>query len=374
MYIREFVKIIENRMMEHHPLMQFVIGPRQVGKTTGVEMFLKKYKGPVIYELVEGDLNQNQSWLRLQWQKAISLGNDSLLVIDEIQKIDNWAEVIKSLWDSGRKKKLTLKCIFLGSSSLTLQKGLTESLLGRYELIQVFHWSYSESKKICKNLSFDQYCRLGGYPKSYDFLSDAKRVSSYIRESIVRNAIEKDILLNHTIKKPGLFKQTAEILAAYPSKEVSYTKLLGQLQEGGNVELIKHYLSLFEGTFLFKAIPKFVGVKSKLSSPKILVLGQALIYALCPVEIDKGYLFENLVGAELLKWVDELFYWREGDYEVDFVARVNKTLYAIEVKSGRSKHSKSLNVFLAKYKNIKHLIIDESEYNRLCVERDKFFN
>ncbi len=132
-------------------------------------------------------------------------------------------------------------------------------------------------------------------------------------------------------------------------------------------------MNLLEGTFLFKGLPKFSGPPSKLSSPKIIVLAQALIYALCPTEIDKVYLFENLVGAELVKHVDELFYWREGDYEVDFIARVNKKLFAIEVKSGRSKHSKSLQVFLSKHKTMQVIVIDEDEYKRLCKEKELFF-
>ncbi len=370
-YQRMFVSILESRIKEKAPLMQFLIGPRQVGKTTGIESFLKRIKSPYLYKLAEADLDRSSSWLRLQWQKA--LGANAILIIDEIQKIENWSETIKSLWDSTQKSGKNLKCVFLGSSSLNLMKGLSEALTGRYELIRVYHWSLLESQRIAKNLTFDRFCQFGGYPKSYDFLSDTKRFKQYIRESIVLNAIEKDILLNQSVKKPALFKQLAEILANYPSKEISYTKLLGQLQEGGNVDLIKHYLNLYEGAFLFKQVYKFSGPKSRLTSPKILVLAQALIYALSSTEIAHGYEFENLVGSELIKHVDEIFYWREGDYEVDFVVQLDKRYYAIEVKSGRKKHSRSLEVFQKKFKSIPFIFIDPDEYERLCQMGSNFF-
>jgi len=222
-------------------------------------------------------------------------------------------------------------------------------------------------------LSFDEFCLFGGYPKSYDYLRDRKRFQFYIRDSVVKNAIEKDILLNHTVKKPALFKQTAEVLAGYPAREISYTKILGRLQEGGNVELTKYYIQLLEGSYLYKAVPKFSGPKSKVSTPKIIVLAQALIFSLCPTEIDFGHRFENMVGAELLKHVDEIFYWREGNYELDFVVRINKKTYAIEVKSGRKKHSKSIEVFLEKHPDIPIVILDQDEYLRLCREKQDFF-
>jgi predicted AAA+ superfamily ATPase len=353
--------------------MQFLLGPRQVGKTTGLESFLDKYKGAFIYEMVEADFNPGGSWIRLQWQKALAKGSDTLLIIDEIQKIENWAETIKSLWDSTKKNKQQIKCLFLGSSSLNLQKGLSESLTGRYEVISCFHWSYSETLKISPNLSVEEFCRKGGYPKSYEYLKDEKRFLHYIRDSIVKNVIEKDILLNHTVKKPALFKQTAEILASYPGKEISYTKILGQLQESGNVDLVKYYIELFEAAYLFKAVHKYSGAKSKLSSPKILCLAPAISYAFCSIAIDFGWLFENAVGAELLKHVDKLYYWREGDYEIDFIVEVRKKLIAIEVKSGRNKNSKSLDVFKKSYPEMDILIIDPDEFFRLCKQKDDFF-
>jgi predicted AAA+ superfamily ATPase len=370
-----FVGELETRFIEKTPLMQFVVGPRQVGKTTGVEQFLEKYKGPFHYKLVEGELNANSSWLRLQWQTALGLGTDALLVIDEIQKIYQWAETLKTLWDLNRKSKIKLKCLFLGSSSLHLQKGVSESLTGRYELIRVPHWDFLQSLSIADHMSLSQYLSYGGYPGSYSFLTKPERFKSYIRDSIVKNVLEKDILLNHTIKNPALFRQAVELFANYPAQEISYTKLLGQLQEKGNVEIVKHYLELLDGAFLFKAISKFSNssVVQKSSSPKIIPLCPALVFALAESEPPLGRVFEMAVGSFLNTFVDRLYYWRHGDFEVDYVAVIDKNIFGIEVKSGRKKHSQGPEQFLKKFPKAKGFIVDQQNFETLLRKKKDFF-
>ena len=373
---RQFVKEILDRINEKSPLMQFILGPRQVGKTTGIEQLLKKFKKKYHYALVEGEFDNDGNWLRLQWQKTLDLGSGSLLVIDEVQKIQDWAETLKSLWDNSIKNKKPIKCIFLGSSSLNLQKGLNESLAGRFEKIYVSHWDYQESILLEPNLTFDNFLEIGGYPKAYDYLKNPKRFKTYIKDSLVRNVIEKDILLNNNIKKPELFKQTIEILANYPSQEISYNKLLGQLQDNGNVEIIKHYISIYESAFLVRSLPKYhaKATLTKASSPKILPTCGALVYALSINPIEKGRLFEMAVGNELFNIVDQLFYWKDENYEIDFIALLDKKIYAIEVKSGRRKNSKSLEVFMKKFPKAISVIIDQEQFIALTNKKEKFFD
>ncbi len=376
MIIRQFVDELLSRIQEKSPLMQFVVGPRQVGKTTGIEQLLKKYKKKYHYALVEGEFEHNGTWLRLQWQKARDLGPNSLLVIDEVQKVHDWAETLKSLWDISLKNKDHMKCIFLGSSSLNLQKGLNESLAGRFEVIHVHHWDFNESLKISPDLSLERFLEIGGYPKAYEYLKNPKRFKTYIKESLVRNIIEKDILLNNNIKKPELFKQTIELLSNYPSQEISYNKLLGQLQETGNVEIIKYYISVFESAFLVRSLQKYhaKATLTKASSPKILPTCGALVYALSVNPIEKGRLFEMAVGNELFGIVDQLYYWKEENFEVDFIALIDKRIFAIEVKSGRNKNSKSLNVFMKKFPNTTAIVIDQDQFLKLTAKKEKYFD
>jgi len=371
-----FVSQLQERMSENRPLMQFIIGPRQVGKTTGLEQFLSRYKGKYTYKLVEADLVSDAMWIRELWDESFNSSTPmNLLAIDEIQKIPNWSETVKSLWDQAKKNKKNVKCIFLGSSSLKILKGLTESLTGRYEVIYVHQWSLTESQKINSKFDLDLYLDKGGYPGSYQFLKSEDRFKSYITNSIINNVIEKDILIEHHIKKPSLLKQMAELLASYPAQEVSFNKLLGQLQESGNVELVKYYLSIYESTFLFRSISKFSGsaIKTKLSSPKILPACPALAYALAKLPVEEGRIFESIVGSYLLKICDKVFYWRDGDYELDFVIQIKNQIYAIEVKSGKNKHSKSMTKFLEKYPKAIPKWITKENYLRFEKEGLDFF-
>lgn len=360
-----FVDLLSKRLKEREPLMQFVVGPRQVGKTTGVEQVVAKVKTPYHYILVEGP--QTGAWLKEQWWYALSLSDYPLLVVDEIQKVENWAETLKYLWDQTKKDKKQIKCVFLGSSSLAISQGAGESLAGRLELIQVPHWNFETSQRLLPSLSLEQFLRMGGYPGSSAFASDRERWAQYIRSSVVEAVLTKDIFSVATVKKPALFRQLVDLLASYPAQEVSYTKLLGQLQESGNVEIIKHYLQLLDGAFLFRSLEKYSPKKvlQKASSPKIIPMCPALIEALAP-EVDAGRRFEAYVGSQLLLLGGELYYWREGSYEVDFVYKSpSGKSFAVEAKSGKKKHSASLEKLLERFSGVEPLIVDQKNMARL---------
>ncbi|MBU6155180.1 MAG: DUF4143 domain-containing protein, partial [Bdellovibrionales bacterium] len=191
--------------------------------------------------------------------------------------------------------------------------------------------------------------------------------SDYLRHSIIETVIEKDILLNQTVKSPALFKQAFEILMAHPAQEISYTKLLGQLQDKGNTDLIKHYLHLYEGAFLVKALEKFSTnpLKKRSSSPKVLPLAPALFYVtvLEPYSAeDQGRVFELLVGSQLVRTGYELYYWRDKNLEVDYVLKKGRRIFAIEVKSGRGRSSKGLEAFKTIFPESIPVLITMSNY------------
>lgn len=343
---------------------QVIIGPRQVGKTTSVARFFEKtYSNKFIYESADQVFNSNAQWLMVLWQKALE--ENKILIIDEIQKCENWSEVIKKLWDESKKNKKIFKCVLLGSSSLEIQKGLSESLTGRFQLIKAFHWNYHDSKK-AYGLNFDEYLKFGGYPGSYPLIKSKDWVS-YVKNSIISTVVEKDILQYQKVKSPSLFRQAFEILVSYPAQEISYTKLLGQIQDKGNVDLVKYYISLFEGAFLMKALEKYSEkkIKIKASSPKILPLAPCLYFLniLDNYKPDeKGRAFELVVGAQLVRTDHELYYWREGNHEVDFVLKVGRKLFAIEVKSGRKRSTQGLDKFKSTFPHAKSVFITTDNY------------
>ena len=387
---KQIIKTLEQRLIEEESaLIQVLMGPRQVGKTTAILDFLnqnKKTFSEKNFHFATGDeaLTHTPDWIETQWKIAKNKGPSSLLIVDEIQKVLQWSDFIKKLWDEEtrlvKKKSERMKVILLGSSSLELQKGLSESLTGRFEIIPAHHWDYLESKQGF-NLSLEEYLLFGGYPGSYPFLSDSSRWHRYVRDSIIETVVAKDILSQNYIKNPSLFRQSFDLLCSYPAQEISYTKLLGQLQEKGNVELVKNYIRLFEGAFLFKRLENFSlkPFKTKSSSPKILPLCPALHTltlgknpTLTP-EL-KGRMFEVVVGAKLSTLDGQLFYWRERNYEVDFVYRDGNKIMGIEVKSGKEKHSKSIAVFKEKFPTAKVAILHIDDFTSFCTHPEKWMS
>ncbi len=359
-----FIDMLEINLSQNNGLIQVLIGPRQVGKTTTVLHFFKAhFKDQFLYESADEVFNSTAQWLSELWGRAIH--QNKILVIDEIQKCESWAAVIKKLSDASKKEKLKVRCVLLGSSSLEIQKGLTESLTGRFQLIKAFHWNFRESNEGYR-LTFKDYLKYGGYPAPYQF-KDRTEWVNYVKNSIVSTVIEKDILQFQKVKSPSLFKQAFEILVSYPAQEISYTKILGQIQDKGNVDLVKYYIALFEGAFLMKALEKYSEkkFKTKSSSPKILLLAPCLYYLNIlddyrPEEL--GRVFELLVGAQLNRTDQSLYYWREGGDEVDYVLKEGRRIYAIEVKSGRKKSSKGLLKFKEKFGNSKSVTINLENY------------
>lgn len=360
---RSFEEILEKRLQEKPKFIQCILGPRQVGKTTGVLSVLKKNFKPTdyLYQTAEGEIS-NSEWLRDILSQALQQ-NKKILVVDEIQKIENWNEIIKKYWDDLKQHKTPMHLVLLGSSSLKLTMGLSESLAGRYEVIWVEHWNYQESYKLQK-MNLETYLDKGGYPGSYELLQEPKRFRKYLIESVFENVIQKDILRFAQVKKPALFRQTFHVLAKHPAQVISYNKIMGQLLEAGNVDQVKYYLDLYEQAFLIKLIFKFsTHIKSRTSSPKILVRAPVLssLFFESISDETRGRIFESTVGSRLIESFDPVYYWAEANHEVDFVVTLKNQVYAIEVKL-HARASKSLEAFRKKFPKAKSIIIHSENY------------
>lgn len=373
---RKYTNTLQKRIEEPYPLIQVLIGPRQVGKTTSLKQIESLWKGPSIYISADGVTPPDNKWIELYWNKARQNTEPTLLIIDEIQKVSGWSETIKILFDQDRDKN-DLRIILSGSASLSLQQGLTESLAGRYELIRALHWSYAEHIEAHK-WTFEQYLKFGGYPSAAKFIDEIPRWKSFIQNSIIEPVIGKDILSSVQIKNPSLLRQVFELAMSLPCHEISYQKILRQLQDKGNAATIKHYLQILEGAFLLKSLPKYAKrtVKVKSSSPKILPSCSALIHAyIDPGKINTdnewhGHVFETIVGNHLSTLNTPLYYWREGKYEVDFVFELEQNLYAVEIKSNKKKSSKGLYEFLSSYPEAKTILINRDNLLNFLSKKD----
>lgn len=374
MFERPHLQQIIKRMEEPRKFIQVIFGPRQVGKTTLVNQMVKKYSFGSLVVSADAIEAYNTYWLEQQWEIArIKLtqsgGEEFLLVVDEIQKIDNWSEKVKSLWDQDTKNNLPLKVIVLGSSRLLIQQGLTESLAGRFETTFMSHWSYSEMLAAF-GWNEKQYVYFGGYPGAASLISDQQRWKQYVRESLIETSISKDILMLTRVDKPALMKRLFELSCTYSGQILSYNKMLGQLRDAGNTTTLSHYLTLLSTAGLVTGIEKYSSniIRKKSSSPKFQVYNTALISALSNESFEDalqnpavwGRLVESAVGAHLLNHSISgdyaLTYWREGNDEVDFVIE-QKKLIGIEVKSGAAHNTSGMAAFKKKFNPDKLVVI-----------------
>ena len=343
--------------------MHVLAGPRQVGKSTLVRQVVQELTIPYSVEVADAVDPKDSDWIRRIWEGArttmILRGEqERLLVIDEIQKIDNWSEVVKREWDEDTRRHIQLKVVLLGSSRLLLKKGLTESLAGRFELIRLGHWSYHEMHEAF-GMSLDQYIYFGGYPGAAPLVEDEKRWRKYIKDSLVAPSIEKDVLMTSTIYKPALMKQLFELGCSYSAEMLSLTKLMGQLQDAGNVTTLAAYLELLDQCTLLKGLQKYAhdDARKRSSIPKYQVYNNALLTAykgrsFLTDRTDTqlwGRWVESAIGAHLIGSAEELdyqiFYWRESSLEVDFILVNKGEVTAIEVKSGRRGMNSGLPAF-----------------------------
>ena len=166
-----------------------------------------------------------------------------LLVIDEIQKIANWSEAVKKEWDEDTRKGVNLKVVLLGSSRLLLKKGLTESLAGRYELIRLGHWRYQEMRDAF-GFTVGRVCIFRGLSRPGTFDKKRRRWKKYVKDSLVAPAIDKDVIMTSNIYKPALMKRLLSWDADILAEILSLTKLIGQLQDAGNVTTLAGYLEI----------------------------------------------------------------------------------------------------------------------------------
>ena len=377
MYKREQYQIISDRLREPKKFIQVVMGPRQVGKTTVVMQVLKALENEIPYLMFSADnipATQNW-WISDCWDIArskIKFENckELALVIDEIQKLNGWSEVVKKEWDDDNCNDVNIKVILLGSSRVMLQKGLADSLAGRFETIKMSHWNYGEMRDAF-GISFDEYIYYGGYPGATTLMKDAERWNNYIRDSIIDATINKDILNNTIINKPALMRQTFELGASYSGQIVSLSKIVGSLQDAGNTTTLSGYLNILKESGLLTGIQKFSidKARQRASIPKFQVFNSALRniysgYALREAIRDPkvwGHFFESAVGAHLINGTVtgnyEVYYWRDGNLEVDYILKKNNKLVAIEVKRNFDTTNKGLAAFRERYSPHRSIVI-----------------
>lgn len=374
-YKRPQFATLASRLDEPRRFIQVVAGPRQVGKTTLVQQVCEASGLPVQFASADEPTLRGPEWIAQQWEIArLMLGKrGAVLVLDEVQKVTGWPEAIKKLWDTDTRKKCPLKVILLGSAPLLIQRGLSESLAGRFEVLHLPHWSAEEMRQAF-GWTIQQSIFFGGYPGAASLISDHDRWARYVRDSLIETTLSRDVLLLSRVDKPALLRRMFELGCRYSGQILSYTKMIGHLQDAGNTTTLAHYLELLGAAGMLTGFPKYAGeaVRSRGSSPKLQVFDTALLSALSGYSFDEaqadreywGRLTESAVGAHLANAAAagkcEVFYWRDRNREVDFVVRTGRRLIAIEVKSGRAREAlPGMQAFNEAFKPDRLLLVGE---------------
>ncbi len=350
-YVRPHAEVLAGRLVEPRRFIQVVTGARQVGKTTLVLQVTRDERFTAHFASADEPALRGGGWIEQQWQAARLRLQEGrripVLVLDEIQKIPGWSETVKRLWDEDTRIGTNLRLVLLGSGPLLVSQGLGDSLTGRFETIHLPHWPYAEMREAF-GFTLDEFLVFGGYPGAGPLIGDSQRWSRYVLDALIEPTISRDVLLLTRVDKPALLRRLFDLATGYSGQILSFNKMVGQLQDAGNATTLAHYLHLLAGAGMVTGLQKYAGdlARRRASSPKLQVYNTALITAsigLSPEEAlatgaARGRLIESAVGAHLVNAAAggdcEVFYWREGNAEVDFVARSGRKVTAIEVKSG----------------------------------------
>ncbi len=370
-YRRQSVSAICENIKAGLPVFQVIMGPRQVGKTTAARQIMDEIGIPSVYASADSPLPVGPEWIETQWRRAEQLLRDRktpvLLVLDEVQKVKGWSEAVKRFWD-GRDSDIRL--LVLGSAALLIQRGLTESLAGRFFVNRFPHWSWAECAGAF-GWSLNEWLYLGGYPGSEVFRRDEARWKQYISDAFVESVISKDVLQTQPVTKPALMRHLFGLAVTFPAQVLSYNKMLGQLQDAGNTTTLAHYLRMLDTAYLVSGLELYSKgqIRHRGSSPKLILWNNALINGLSLKGFDEvladpvwwGRIVENAAGAHLLNGLAgknvSVTYWRSGTAEVDFVLATGDHTLALEIKSGRSGRVSGLEAFRGRYPRAQAKII-----------------
>ncbi len=358
-------------LQKGRPFLHFIVGARQLGKTTASLQIAQQWTGPVVRASADEPLPPGPEWIRANWERAaLRRSERPLLVLDEVQKVRGWSEAVKALWDAELLTAAPIRVLLLGSSALLVQKGLSETLAGRFLLFRCPHWSYPEVQAAF-GADLDRWLHFGGYPGTYALTGEESVWGTYVRDSLIETTLARDVLQLQTVAKPALLRHLFLLAASCPAQILSYSKMLGQLVDAGNTTTLAHYLQLLGNAFLLTGLEKFRGgeARKRGSSPKLVLWNNALLAAVSGRSFAEarqdparwGRIVENAVGAHLLNALQglpwEITYWRDGDLEVDYVLRTPRRLRVIEVKSSRARAGRGLAAFCARWPEAVPLIV-----------------
>lgn len=369
-------ELLTARLAEAAPgRIQLLAGPRQVGKTT----LLLEIAGPLGRQAVYAAADAPEAALPGFWERLLARTEDvasaegrAILLLDEAHLLPDWAPRLKGIWDRFRRRKIPVHIVATGSSALHLARGSRETLAGRFERITLAHWSAASLATtfiLDRTEAAELVVRMGSYPGAFSLCGEPARWAAFVRDAILEPAIGRDILALAPVRRPALLRQVFGVAASSPAQIISLQKIQGQLQDGGALETVAHYLGLLEEAFLVAALPKYTSraARRRAAPPKLVTLSNALVAVMDPKGIPEpladpkrfGAWVENACLAYAWNSGQAVSYWREEPLEVDGVLEGSWGSWAIEVKTGGLQMSdlKALLELVRRHPELRPLVI-----------------
>ncbi|MDD5483764.1 MAG: ATP-binding protein [Kiritimatiellae bacterium] len=334
-----------------------LLGARQVGKTTLARQMVKAWQGETNFF----DLEIESGFAALTGTpEAVLLGLRGLVVIDEIQRLPKLFATLRPLAD--RTDNLA-RFLLLGSASPSMIKGVSESLAGRADFVQVTGLTLDETGENRQNTLWLR----GGFPRS--FLAGSDGQSLKWRRNFITAQVERDIpLLGIQVPSPML-RRFWNMLAHYHGQIWNAEELGRSLGVTGKT--VRHYLDILAGTFLVRVLPPWsenLG-KRQVKSPKVYVRDSGLLHAFLGIETMSGLQSHPKYGAswegfameQVLAHTDvfQPYFWATSQgAEVDLLLERDGRRMGIEFKCADAPAmTKSIHVALADLRLDRMLVV-----------------
>jgi predicted AAA+ superfamily ATPase len=367
---------LERRLREPPPgRVQVLTGPRQVGKTT-LLLDLAARLPNAVYHAVDTPEAALPGWWEAVWretQQRWSTG-PAVLLLDEIQYLGKWERLVKAKADQIQREKWPVHVVLSGSSALLMGRGLKETMAGRFERLELRHWSAADLQAafgLAEGEAVDDLVRRGSYPGAYPLREQLPRWKAYLRDSIIEPAIGRDILMLEPVRKPALLRQLFLVSLGHPAEIISLQKLAGELHAGGALETVAHYLAVLEQAYLMAPLEKYSArmTRRRAAPPKIVVLNNGLMAAsqdIDPSHPRWGAWVENACLAHAWNRGQSVSYWREEPWEVDGVLEGSWGQWALEVKTGNfaTRDLAGLLEFCRRYPKFQPLVLCSTDRAR----------
>lgn len=345
----------------------FIIGPRQVGKTTLALELLKSYD----YLHLDCDDPTTRRVLTNPNTEQLKnlIGHKPFVFIDEAQRIDNIGITLKIITDQIKSTQLLVS----GSSAFELNNKTNESLTGRKWTYHLFPIAWQEYEQFAGFLKSEQTLPIrlvyGFYPDIINNPSD----ETELLKNLTNSYLFKDILTYSGIRKPEILEKLLRALAFQVGHEVSYNELSQLLKI--DTKTVISYIDLLEQSYVVFRLGSFSrNLRNEIKTNQKIYfydngVRNAVIGNFSPLEVrqDVGALWENFLMAERLKLntykqsTAGMYFWRTvRQQEIDYVEEDRGEISAYEFKWNSNAKMKTHKIFNETYKAQQYKITREN--------------